>query len=333
MILSLSVMDWLLEPADPGVRYLALRDLLHLPDDDPQLVTAREKAHRSGPIAEVMDAMHPDGYWVMDDAGYNPKYTSTVWMLSLLAQLGADCRNDARIATACSRFLDHSLTPVGQISAGGPGAPSGTVDCLQGNLSWALLALGCDDPRLELAIDWMARSNTGDGVAPMGDKTTPVRYYAGKCGPLFACGAHYKLPCAWGAVKVLLAFSLLPEERRTQQAQKAVSMGVDFLLDNHPESVGYPHPEGLKPSGSWWKFGFPVFYVTDVLQVAEVLAALGHRTDPRLAPLLEGIRAKANPLGHWLMEYSYAGKTLGDFGSKKAPSKWVTLRALRALEA
>ena len=46
------------------------------------------------------------------------------------------------------------------------GAPSGTIDCLQGNLCWALLELGCDDPRLDGAFDWMARTVTGEGMAP-----------------------------------------------------------------------------------------------------------------------------------------------------------------------
>jgi len=32
------------------------------------------------------------------------------------------------------------------------------------------------------------------------------------------------------------------------------------------------------------------------------------------------------------MEYSYTGKTWGDFGPKKMPNKWVTLRALRVLK-
>ena len=34
--LSSAVLDWLLDPADPGVRYLALRDLVGLPPDDPE---------------------------------------------------------------------------------------------------------------------------------------------------------------------------------------------------------------------------------------------------------------------------------------------------------
>jgi hypothetical protein len=33
----------------------------------------------------------------------------------------------------------------------------------------------------------------------------------------------------------------------------------------------------------------------------------------------------------WLLEPEDAGKVWGDFGIKKQPSKWVTLRALRSL--
>ncbi len=76
----------------------------------------------------------------------------------------------------------------------------------------------------------MARSVTGEGVAPLSDKTAPVRYYAGKCGPNFACGANNKCSCAWGAVKVMLAFSKLPRARWTPLIDRAMQAGVDFLV-------------------------------------------------------------------------------------------------------
>jgi len=55
-------LSWLLEPQDPGVRYLALRDLLDLPANDPELLSAQQAAHSQGPIAVILDKMHPDGY-------------------------------------------------------------------------------------------------------------------------------------------------------------------------------------------------------------------------------------------------------------------------------
>jgi hypothetical protein len=41
----MSTIDWLLEPESPGVRDLALRDLLDTSPDDPDLVNACEAAH------------------------------------------------------------------------------------------------------------------------------------------------------------------------------------------------------------------------------------------------------------------------------------------------
>jgi len=322
---------WLLEKDDPGVRFLVLRDLMELSADDRELRSARKAAHQHGPIAAILAKMDTAGFWMEPGPGYNPKYRSTVWALIALAQLGASIEEDKRIALACAYFLDHAFAAGGQITASG--APSGTADCLQGNLCWALLELGYDDPRLATAFEWMARTVTGEGIALVTDKQAVVRYYAGKCGPLFACGANNKLPCAWGGVKVMLAFSQVPVKQRTLLMKRAIKQGAEFLLSVDPATAAYPAGFSSKPSQSWWKFGFPVFYVTDVLQIVEALVALGYSHDPRLTNAITLVRNKQDDQGRWLMEYDYTGKTWGDFGRKKQPNKWVTLRALRALKA
>ena len=324
-------LPWLLEPESPGARYLAMRDILDIPADRPELCAARQAAHTEGPIAAILAEIGPDGHWAKPGPGYNPKYRSTDWSLILLAQLGASAAEDGRIAQACAYFLEHGFTKNGQITISG--APSGTIDCLQGNMCAALLDLGCDDPRLELAFEWMARSLTGEGVSPMDERLAVVRYYAGKCGPGFACGANNKLPCAWGGVKVMLAFSKWPQERRTPLIQRAIQQGVEFLLGTDPARAEYPTGYTSKPSGNWWKFGFPVFYVTDLLQNVEALVRLGYGNDPRLAGALDIIREKQDAQGRWALEYDYKGKMWVDFGAKKQPNKWVTLRALRVLKA
>ena len=321
--------QWLLEPGDIGVRYLALRDLV--PTNTADLTTARKSAHKEGAIAKVLEKMAKEGFWVQPGAGYYPKYTGTIWSIILLSQLGASIEMDERLVTACSYVLEHALTKDGHFTING--APSGTIDCMQGNLCAALLDLGLKDPHLDKAFEWMARSVTGDGIAPMEDKTASVRYYAGKCGPNFACGANDKKPCAWGAAKVMLAFSCWPMERRTPQIESAIRQGVDFLFSVDPVTAAYPTGYADKPSGNWWKFGFPVFYVTDILQIVEALVGLGYGKDPRLAKSLQLIRDKQDEQGHWTLEYDYTGKTWVDFGAKKQPNKWVTLRALRVLKA
>ncbi len=326
-----STLDWLLEPEDIGVRYLALRDLVKA--DAAELADAKKAAHTTGPIASVLSNMNKEGFWVRPGAGYFPVYTSTIWSVILLAQLGATLDMDKRIATACAYILDHSLTKYGQFTSNG--SPSGTLDCLQGGLGESLLELGCTDPRLDKAYEYMARSVTGEGIAPMTDRKAPLRYYAAKPGPVFACSGTYQKPCAWGAIKVMLAFGKMPAEKRTPLMNNAIKTGVDFLFSKDPAKADYPigyspKPTG-KPSGNWWKFGFPSFYATDILENVEALARLGYGKDPRLANAWQIIRDKQDSQGHWPMEHNYTGKIWVDFGPKKQPNKWVTLRALHVL--
>lgn len=324
-------LSWLLEADDPGVRYLVLRDLLDLAPDDKKLKAARRLAHKDGPIAHILSKMNMEGWWQRPGTGYGPKYKSTVWALILLAQLGASVKEDKRIRLACKYYLDHSLNPGGQISAMTNASPSGTVDCLQGNMLWALMALGYEDNRMASAYEWLARTVTGEGVAPMKDKHAAVRYFGSKCGPSFACGANNKLPCAWGGVKVLLALSQLPAGQRTGLVEQAIAHGVEFFFSVDPSTAQYPNGWAAKPSGNWWKFGFPVFYVTDILQIAEALTGLGFGKDQRLQNTLELIRSKQDAQGRWPLEYNYDGKTWLRFGKMKEPNEWVTIRALRVL--
>ena len=187
-------LEWLLETDDTGVRYLALRDLLDRPLDDPELLAAQAEAHAQGPIAATLDGMNEAGYWVEPGPGYNPKYRSTVWAIILLAQLGASARLDERIGRGCAYLLEHALTAGGQFSAGG--APSGTADCLQGNLCAALLDLGYHDPRLEAAFEWMARTSPARASRPLttaGRQCATTRASAGLAspvGPTTSCPAR-----------------------------------------------------------------------------------------------------------------------------------------------
>jgi hypothetical protein len=195
------------------------------------------------------------------------------------------------------------------------------------------MELGYDDPRMDKAYEWMARTVTGEGIASKEDKNAPVRYYAYKSGPNFTCGVNGNLPCAWGGVKVLLALSQAPVKKRTPLMKNAIQQGVEFIFGIDPSTARYPTRLGDKPNRAWWKFGFPVFYVTDLLQLAEAMVNLGYSKDKRLAGTLDIIREKQNESGQWLKEYDYTGKTWLDFGKKKEPNEWVTLRALKVLKS
>jgi len=130
----------------------------------------------------------------------------------------------------------------------------------------------------------------------------------------------------------MLALSKLPKEKQTSLIKRAIKLGVDFIFSIDPITANYPTRNGSKPNRAWWKFGFPVFYVTNLLQLAETLGGLGYAKDKRLENTIKLILEKQNDRGQWLLEYDYPGKTWLDFGEKNQPNEWVTLRALRVIK-
>jgi hypothetical protein len=325
-------LEWLLSGEDPAVRAAALQCLLDRPSDDPDVVAARAAALDANPIRAILDAQRPDGAWVKPGPGYSPKYSATVWQVTFLDQLGADAA-DSRVRRACEYVLDFTQTSSGGFGAFGGGArstrpaPSLAIHCLHGNLLRALIGFGyLDDPRVQAAIAWAAAAITGEGA---------ITYYrSGTSGPGFACGANERRPCAWGAVKQVLALARIPAADRGPAVARAIEVGAAFLLSTDPAEAAYPWPSySSGPSRSWFKLGFPSGYVTDVLQNLEALTAAGRARDPRLAHAVAWLESRQDADGRWKNQYAYNGKTTVDFERQGQPSRWVTLRACTVLRA
>ncbi|HYO43786.1 MAG TPA: hypothetical protein VES19_11365 [Candidatus Limnocylindrales bacterium] len=323
---------WLLDPATPAVRHLALRWLEDRPADDPDVIEARTAAMRCPPIAPILEGQDPAGWWVKPGHGYGPKYTGTTWSLIVLEQLGADPA-DPRIAAGCAYVLDHVAVPSGGFGCSGaaredrPPPPSSVIHCLNGNLVRALIAFGhLDDPRVTAALAWQA-------AAAVGGPDSPAWYASGTSGPGFGCGVNEGLPCAWGAVKALRAFAAVPPEHRTPAVAHAIGIGVGLLLGVDPATAAYPAGWDGKIAGAWFRLGFPSGYIADVLQVAEVLGELGMGHDPRLSGVVRLLLARQDASGRWRNEQPYRGKLWAEVDEARMPSPWVTLRACRVLRA
>jgi len=321
-MLNENPIPWLMEPDlnNPGVRYFALRELLDRPEDDSEVQAARAAIMTTGPVPAILDAQYPDGYWVKPGGGYSPKYRSTVWQVIFLAELGAD-PTDERVRQGCEYLLSHSIAANGAFSALQKPVPSGAISCLNGNLLYALQHLGyADDPRVQTALDWLARAITGE-----------IRYLkSGTTGPCLACSANEGQPCAWGANKAMKALLAVPPAHRTAAVQRALQVGAEFLLSHDPAVADYPYTQRV--SSTWFKFGFPLTYWSDVLETTAVLTELGYGHDPRLANAFQLILSRQDAHGRWKLENALSGKTWADIEKKGKPSKWVTLRVLRVLK-
>mgnify|MGYP001811779533 CR=1 FL=1 len=320
---------WLLEASDPAVRAATLTRLLGKPGDDPDVVEARTAAMSAAPIAGILAAQDPEGFWEKPGPGYAPKYRGTVWNLIFLEQLGADPA-DPGIQRACGYVLDWTATTAGGLGCSGGKhvpPPSSVLHCLNGNLLRSLIRFGwLDDPRVRAAVAWEAGAITGDAIERW--------YRSGTSGPGFACGVNDGNPCAWGAVKALRGLAAIPPRRRTAAVRRALESGIEFLFSRDPAAADYPMPDGnTKPSGTWFKLGFPSGYPADVLQVLEVLAELGRGRDPRVGRALEWVLGLQDDRGRWANRYAYSGKTTVPIEQQGKPSKRVTLRACTVLAA
>ncbi len=329
---------WLLEESDPGVCYLALRDVVDAPEKE--LKTARAAAYREGPVAAILDKMDPAGYWVTPGPGYGPKFKSIVWSLISLAQLGASVEEDKRVAKACAYYLDNALALGGQFTPRGLVSDVGL--CLQGNMLASLMDLGSQDPRLDKACAWTARRLTGDnlprrlnndGLPPGEGAVGPFRSVKFLTDPLFGCRTNDGLACAWAGVNVMLAFSRLPAAKRTPLIKRAIDLGTDFFLSVDTAAAAFPGHRKGQPDPRWWQFTFPALG-GDMLRLAEAFTALGCGQDKRLAKVFDVILAKQDAQGRW--PYEYPKKVTSKFwvklGDEGRPNKWITLRVLRVLK-
>ena len=72
-------------------------------------------------------------------------------------------------------------------------------------------------------------------------------------------------------------------------------------------------------------------YQTDALEVLGILVKLGYK-DERMQETVGLVISKQNQSGRWLLENSFNGRFQADIECKGEPSKWITLKALKALK-
>ncbi len=319
--ISEATLDWLLQPENPSVRLNTLRFLLDRSKHDSDVLQAAGTINASLPVKTILELQEPDGHWAPEKSFYTGKYKSTVWTLLVLAELGADAR-DERIQAACEFILENAQhhTSGGFSQQGGRngGQASDVIPCLTGNMLWVLVRFGfLDDPRVQSAIDWIIRYqrfDDGEGKAPSG---WPYDNWE------ICWGRH---TCHMGVVKTLKALAEIPEEKRSKTIRQTIERAAEFMLIHHVFKRSHNLARVSKPG--WEKFGFPLMYQTDVLEILNLLLDLGYR-DPRMAEAVELVRAKQYEDGRWKLENCYS--TLVPIETKGKASKWITMNALRSL--
>jgi hypothetical protein len=314
------VLDWLLEPDQPSVRYLALTQLLGRSETDSDVRDAKARIPSAGWVAEILARRDPAGWWVREKNLYHPKYISTNWNMLALSDLGAT-RAIPAVSASCELWMDRSPLKGGGI--GGFSKGNGH-HCYTGNMTRALIRFGYgDDRRVRKSLDWLVET-----AHPKGGWTC----WAFGGGP-----SPGRTLDSWEG---LSAFAAYPRSKWTRGMQGCIERAAEYYLERDLHRQG----ERYAP---WYRFHWPVHYYYDLLVGLDVLTALGYGDDPRLRFALALLRKKQRSDGRWNLDASHpdvggaVARYYRDhpkdrpiplaFETGDRPSKMITLRALTVL--
>jgi hypothetical protein len=260
---------WLLEPEQPAARYRTLTGVLGRPDDDPEVVAARQAIPERGWAAEILSERNPEGWWEDGKSLYGPKYRSTNWRLLVLADLGMT-RDHPAVRASCELWFAREQKADGGF--GIDGASSSHL-CVAGNAARALAQFGyADDPRVRRAFEWLV------GAA---DK---------KGG--WSCYGSGRLLDSW---EPLTAFAAYPRSLWTPPMVECVALGAEFFLSRELHRQGEPYEP-------WFRTHYPPHYYYDLLVGLDALTSLGYGADRRLDLALQWLTDRRRKDGRWNLD-------------------------------
>lgn len=318
--------NWLLEDNIPSVRYFTLKNILDRPDDDNEVRVAKRNLMQTGIVPDILQKQRETEYLQAFPRFYTHKYKGLVWSLITLAELGAEAT--PQIKEQCEYLLENAqerqdggFSQNTAMKTGG-GRITEVIPCLTGNMVWSLIHFGyLDDPRLQKAIEWITRFMRFNDGAANDPQVPPYDHYE------MCWGAH---TCHMGVVKVLKGLCAVPTERRTKEINDTIQKATEFILIHHIYKRSHNLNRKSKPG--WLKFGFPLMYQTDVLEILDILTELGIK-DSRMDDAINIVIAKQDDMGRWKAENTYnSDRLLIPMGQKDEQNKWITLRAMRILK-
>jgi hypothetical protein len=108
----------------------------------------------------------------------------------------------------------------------------------------------------------------------------------------------------------------------------AISRGQAYLLARR---LFYRLSTGEVIDPAFANFGFPTCYHYDVLRALDHLRLAGADPDERMTDAIALVEPKRDADGGWPLEHIHEDGVLIPMGELRAPSRWITLRALRVL--
>ena len=302
-----SVIQWLLD-SDPSIRWQAMRDLTGA--SNAEVAAERAKVATEGWGAKLLAGQVADGYWGAGTS--NPEWV-TLQTLLLLRDMGLDpTSEEAQRAVA---RVHESVTWQGILpqDAAWHGKPlfAGEVEpCINGRVVAVGAYFGQD---VQGIVDRLLGEQMTDGGWNCEQERGSTR------------GSFHTTIC--------VLEGLLEYERATggsPAVTAARERGQEFLLERR---MLRRLSTGRVIDPAWTQFSFPTGYYYDVLRGLEYLRSAGITRDARMAEAIDVVASKHDADGRWPLENVHPDQLDAEPGvAEGQPSRWNTLRALRALD-
>jgi len=296
-----AVIDWLLD-SDPSIRWQVLRDLSRAPAD---IVTAeRSRVASEGWGAMLLQQQREDGQW--GDGIATPFWWTNMYTLVWLRDLGIDPDSPP-----ARRAIDRVRERVtwGPEFGNSPLFEGEVEPCING----CVVALGAYfGVRSDGLVDRLLSEQLDDGGWNCEAERGSVR-----------SSFHTTICVLEGLSAFESAFGVAPS------VAAARARAHEYLLERRllrRLSTG----EIIEPS--WTRFSFPPLWHYDILRALDYLRAAGVRPDERINGAV-AIVERVQDNGRWALDVRHQGTLYEELaGAVGAPSRWITLRALRVLD-
>ncbi len=309
--MNVDPIDWLLQ-GDPSIRWQTLRDLVGAPQHE--VVAERSRVGEEGWGARLLALQGNDGIWPSPERHflYLPYYSSTFYTLLLLRDLGLPA-NDARARRACDALLDEHLPHTGIAIC-----PPDSETCQTG-IGLSILAHFGYGEIVDMLAEHLLEQQMADGgwncdLSPVGRKRERARRRPPK---------HASVVTTMAALEGLRAF----EVARGHSTAEAQARGREFLLEH---LLFRSHRTGEVIDPNFMRLTFPAWGY-DVLRALDHFQEADAPRDNRLSEAAELVATARSPDGRWPLSSRWDGEDHFELEPLGAPSRGITLRALRVL--
>ena len=300
------IIAWLLK-GDVSIQYQTHRDLFH--SDKNILQNLQKRIETEGWGAKFLALQRPDGHWGIHF--YQPKWTSTHYTILDLKNLGFPPGN-IHLDTMVKRILNEKKCPDGGIDYS---RSLGVSDvCLNGMvLNYGAYFRNIDEG-FDSIIENLLKNQMSDGG-------WNCENYRG--------AVHSSLHTTLSVLEGFLEYRKAGGCYRLSEIKAVEKEGVEFILKHR---LYKSHRTGEIIKKQFLTLSYPSRWKYDILRCLDFFNDAQIPFDERMSDAIEVLLKKRGKDGRWNLQANHPGQVHFAMEQVGQPSRWNTLRAMRALE-